>query len=1139
MTGCSPLRARRKGRWWPMREIIAVCRSEKQARERVARVLDRYFWRIGDRTWRGKATNACLDRVSRELRKRATRNTAVVIHEIRSSAESRRPLIRIGSRHAFSDEGLVPVASHPADFNRQSEASQAARSGAAAVAIAALFHDLGKATVLFQKKLRRALKGAPPEADAVRHELVSAAVWDHLFGNVADTDLPAAMRAKTAADIDQACKEVRTLLHKMHAGSTRKISLAFVDRPGSLTHFIGMLILTHHRLPEGDSGHVLLLADRHVRRGSQLKRDEDLAIAQGEPFWREAWWLTALQAEAGYLRAGNHQASADIALRASLMFADHLGSAARTLHDVPADHLANTGRDKVTGQIRPGDSLSRHVKRVYQYARFAHQMTHELRDRYPALDATSLPVDIAFPEPSSQSRFAWQAEAALAARELCEQREGGFFAAIMAGTGTGKTRGAPTILAGAALADTRPERRYFRVSLCLGLRVLAGQSAREYVEDLEFRREDVSVLIGDPPLEFEDNRDKDTEDSAAEGSESRISLPEWLRVENVTGPVPQEGSAGEENWLRSLSLDTGRGLPSFLDQVLEKAGGNAGHGKRLIQAPVMVGTVDHLMGVAAPVNSRFLLQSLRLLTSDLILDEIDQYDGEDLAAIARLVFQAGAAGRRVVIMSATLTPDIAGALHQAYSRGWATFAQATGIAPAINLLVCGDAAGSVFTNGQEENLGNLLVKCREAIVASVRAAPALRRGSVLPSCDSWQELVSQIDDGCSLLHDANAVGIEGFEVSVGLIRMTRIAHATALAVQMQSGTIGGRLRLMVCLHARMPRLHRAYIEARLKRALTRKGGDPDAGVRRLCETEGVFRRAKAAGVTKIEIVVVASPVIETGNDLDFDYAILDPVSVRAIVQTAGRVRRHRTAVGAGVNVLVLGRSPIAMQSGTLAKPGVETEPAGETGVPRVCMLEAYPGRHFADLAGEADFSRISAEPLLVPEDSLRFPLRDAEASLRWQMISTEAHYPLGKYLEQANARWNLTITRTRRFRRSETREVLFCKIGDNFAEAKWYRDLAPGTRSSDLIEAGNQLCLTCDLSHVACLFRDLTENAWRELSGGQRDMERADIKAHFRVFVPSYGNELNVSMTVTDFAGFTRGGAEDLFSPFGKSLPKQ
>ena len=169
-----------------MREIIAICRSGKKSRLRTAQVLDRYFWRIGDRTWRGKATNACLDRVARELRKRATRNTAVAIHEIRSSIESRMPLIRIGSAAAFSDAGLVPVSSHPSSAIKPNDALNAAR---AVVGVAALFHDLGKATVMFQGKLQRALKGVKHEGDPVRHELQSAAVWDDLFGSCADAEL--------------------------------------------------------------------------------------------------------------------------------------------------------------------------------------------------------------------------------------------------------------------------------------------------------------------------------------------------------------------------------------------------------------------------------------------------------------------------------------------------------------------------------------------------------------------------------------------------------------------------------------------------------------------------------------------------------------------------------------------------------------------------------------------------------------------------------------------------------------------------------------------------------------------------------------------------------------------------------------
>jgi len=1115
-----------------MREIIAVCRSEKQSRDRVAKVLDHYFWRIGDRTWRGKATNACLDRVARELRKRATRNTAVVLHEIRSSSESRKPIIRIGARHAFSEEGVVPISSHPSDFRRGAALKDAARSGAAAVGIAALFHDLGKATNLFQAKLRRALNGGKPEADAVRHELFSAAIWDELFGGSLDADLSADLGGLTPAAIDEACQSIRPILVNAHNTPKSCLAFRFINREGSLSHLVGMLILTHHRLPSGDNSHLVLLAGRHVRAESSLNRDADLAIASGTPFWHEGWWLEALRLEAQCLRPDTIPASGDIAVRASLMFADHLGSAKKTPSEQLPDHLANTTIVKGMNGFVSADSLSRHVKRVYRYSRFAHAMTHALRDRYPALDESALPTDIAFPEPSPLPRFAWQGHAARAARAMCEAREGGFFAAILAGTGTGKTRGAPTILASAAMGDTVPARRYLRMSLGLGLRVLATQSAKEYVEDLGFANGDVSVLIGEPPLEFRNSQDEDASAKTNDGSESLISLPEWLRVEDPEGRVPQEGDAAEARWLQSLSLDTDRGLPAFLDLVLEEAGRHAGAGRRLLQSPIMVGTIDHLMGVAAPVNSRFLLQSLRLMTSDLILDEIDQYDGEDLAAIARLIFQAGAAGRRVIIMSATLTPDIAEALHLAYSRGWADHAKASGTSAHVNLLLCGDAPDAVFTNLKDEGMSGVLDQCRASVIAGIRTAPALRRSEILPACDAWLELVDQVDQGCSRLHDRNAVDIEGFRVSVGMVRMTRIAHTAALAVQMRSGDLGGRLRVLVCLHAQMPRLHRGYIETRLKRVLTRKGSAPDAGVHALCHAEGVFERAQAIGIREIEIIVVTTPVIETGNDVDFDWAILDPISTRSIIQSAGRVRRHRPATGDHPNVLILGRSPIAMQGGKLAMPGVETDQAMETGVPKSGKLMEFEGRHFTDLAGKADFRVITAEPLL--SDEIQFPLRDAEADLRKQMISTDDRDPLGRYLLHPNARWNLTMTRTRKFRRSETREVLFCKIGDRPEDAGWFLDLAPGTRESTLREAGAMLH-TDEPYEVNCLFEDMTAQGWLELSRGVSEMTSTDTRELLRVSVPTYGDDLKTEMTYTEFTGFTRGKPEDLFEAFGKS----
>lgn len=225
-------------------------------------------------------------------------------------------------------------------------------------------------------------------------------------------------------------------------------------------------------------------------------------------------------------------------------------------------------------------------------------------------------------------------------------------------------------------------------------------------------------MIGDPPPQFER-----TEEPVVDGSESLVTLPEWLRVESPETRIPQEGDAAEAQWLAGLSMDTDRGLPAFLSMFLEARSGAAGASKRFVQAPVMVGTVDHLMGVAAPTSARFLLQSLRVMTSDLILDEIDQYGGEDLAAIARLVYQAGAAGRRVMAMSATLTPDIAETLHLAYRSGWDEHARATGPPAHVNLLLTGDAPHSLCTNAADETIAELLARCRAALLAGIARPP--------------------------------------------------------------------------------------------------------------------------------------------------------------------------------------------------------------------------------------------------------------------------------------------------------------------------------------------------------------------------------------------------------------------------------
>lgn len=1108
-----------------MREIIAVCRSTKRARPRVARILDQYFWRIGDRTWRGKATNACLDRVTRELRKTATRQTAVSIQEIRSSKESRSSLIRIGNRIAFNDEGLSPIATHPAQF-AASRTSPELASSKAIVELAAIFHDLGKASCMFQEKLRRSIGEGHTlagEVDPVRHEFMSALVWDHVFGSLEDAELIDALAVFDAGMIDAAWGSAKNKAGKVHALPGSDTGFAFSNADHRITSAVGHLILSHHRLSDGSHGTDLLTAGRHVRHDLDLTLNQ-LDRAPGTPFWHEDWCRFAIHKASAKLIPGcvSRVASVDIGLRSALMLGDHLGSARKAASEIVPEHLANT----LDGEAM--DSLSRHSQRVHSAAGRAHDMLYMHRDRFPALGHAQVPIDILHPTPGPL-RFQWQANAALAAGRLAASGEGGFFGCLFSGTGTGKTRGAPTILSAAAMNDSVSGRRYLRFTLGLGLRVLATQSAREYVDDLGFSEKDVSVVIGQPPVML----DEPAKNTIQHGSESKIDLPDWLRVEMATGGVPLDGEDGEESWMRSLSHDTARHLPAFCEQLLLHTGKKSGSGRRLIEPPITICTVDHLMSVASPARSRHLLGAIRMMTSDLILDEIDQYGPEDIAAVARLVYQTGAAGGRVLVMSATMTPEIALTLRDAYAKGWERYAAETGLRNHVHFLCTGDTAKSCHDTASGADPAEIVRDCIGGVLEHVRDAEPLRRSRILDACDSWEEIVNQIDQSCDELHSDNHVDIDGIRTSFGLVKLTRISHTAAMAVQLPAGVSGHTLRVKICLHSNMPRLLRSWIETRLKSALTRKGNTPNQGLEAFCQDEDLLYLARASGCTNLQIVLISSPVVETGNDLDFEWGILDPTSTRSIIQSAGRIRRHRSARTA-VNTHVLGRPLVAMQNGAIIAPGIETR-NDKTLVPSP-RLDSSERRLMVDLLGPSGLRQIDSSLMLdVARD---VPLRDAEVNYCHEMISTREESPTGRYLLSLRSRMSLAVSDLRKFRRSTTRDLSYTLVGEDYETSDWHIDLAPGGRGSMLEPAAQKgLTFVDEVIEDLAMRGDFLDRAWQnyiEVHGGA---SRHQMMSLFEVRLADYGGKnLEVVPTVSlhSFTGLTRGSFDNLRLPFGK-----
>ena len=219
-------------------------------------------------------------------------------------------------------------------------------------------------------------------------------------------------------------------------------------------------------------------------------------------------------------------------------------------------------------------------------------------------------------------------------------------------------------------------------------------------------------------------------------------------------------------------------------------------------------------------------------------------------------------------------------------------------------------------------------------------------------------------------------------------------------------------------------------------------------------------------------------------------------------------------------------------------PGVETKRADETGVTAPC-LDPFEKRLFADLAGDETFCAIDAGPVL--SGAGKMPLRDEETELRRKLVRADedsAAAPLGLYIRNLKARLNLRMAQTRRFRRSDTSQVLYQMIGETLRDAEWHLDLQPGTKQSTLHPAVSKgLCeASLDGDH---LFGELTQAAWIEHSGSVDEMTRADLKRLMRIEVPDYTGDLEIEMTYTEFTGFTRGSPEDLLGAFGKDAQSQ
>jgi CRISPR-associated endonuclease/helicase Cas3 len=128
----------------------------------------------------------------------------------------------------------------------------------------------------------------------------------------------------------------------------------------------------------------------------------------------------------------------------------------------------------------------------------------------------------------------------------------------------------------------------------------------------------------------------------------------------------------------------------------------------------------------------------------------------------------------------------------------------------------------------------------------------------------------------------------GKQVSFGLVRMANIEPLFDVALELFRLDAPEDYHIHLCVyHSRFPLILRSAIEQRLDKILNRRVPE---SVFALPEIRELLDNSPESHHL---FVVLGSPVTEVGRDHDYDWAVVEPSSMRSLIQLAGRVQRHR------------------------------------------------------------------------------------------------------------------------------------------------------------------------------------------------------------------------------------------------------
>ena len=483
-----------------------------------------------------------------------------------------------------------------------------------------------------------------------------------------------------------------------------------------------------------------------------------------------------------------------------------------------ADHYAST--KKLTGKITDNMVLANKQQRLESHLLEVLKESRILYNEFLIKNyVKKTKINLS---PSKIEKFLWQDKTAEFIKNNLDSKKDVMFVVNNAETGSGKTIGNVKILN--AFNDKN------RFNFLFPMRNLSIQTFDVFANELNIDKDDLALVIG-----YDESENSEQEEKTEE------KITEYLYTEALR-----------------KQYDRNRNY------------------KDLFEKPVVVGTFDYLMKASENKKSKYLLPFIRLFTSDLIIDEIDNFNIEDLKAVTRFFYLAGTLGKNVVLSSATLTCPLINVFLTSYKKGFECFNKNN--AKTLKILGCNNITEPCFLNSDDDikeflNSKNRVIKESESKV----------NFSVKKEFD-----VNDITESIYQFHKDFAQSYKDKKISMGFVKFYHLSdlfkNYLKFLKHIEENTKKNYKILTMLFHSTDFESVKKNKEELLYSILQKKDKK---------YLDNFYELVKNHKEENIIFVLFTTPIIEVGKDFDFDFGISEYTSLTDIIQTAGRVRRHR------------------------------------------------------------------------------------------------------------------------------------------------------------------------------------------------------------------------------------------------------